>query len=87
MEFPKHHQMIITHNEHHTNYETVASYLERNEDHGGRILISESDKAECIRLNEIWEVQWYPSTPIGFHCVGSYSLEKCLEIINSNEWD
>ena len=83
MKWPKHHQMTITHNEHHTNYESVEQYLERSE----HISISEEDKQECIRLGEIWEVQWYPRTPISFHCVGSYSLEKCIEIIESNQWD
>lgn len=83
MKWPKHIQMFITHNEHHTNYETVKQYLDRAE----HIDISEKDKKKCIRLGEIWEVQWYPNTPISFYCVGSFSLEKCIEIIQNNKWD
>ena len=84
MKFPKHHQMTIMHNEHHTNYEKVEEYLERLERYE-HISISEEDKKQCINLQEIWQIHWYSQTPIGFHCVGSYSLERCLEIINKNE--
>lgn len=81
--FPRHHQLYITHNEHHTNYESVADYLSRDE----RIIITPEDKQECIRLNEIWEIQWYPETPISFYCVGAPTLEKALQTINSLDWD
>jgi len=83
MKFPKHHQLVITHNEHHTSYETVESYLDRDE----RIEITKEDRDECIRLGEIWEIQWYPNTPISFYCVGGPSLERCLQVINAQEWE
>jgi hypothetical protein len=83
MDWPKHHQLYVTHNPHHTNYETVEQYFE-NEDN--RIDIHTEDIKDCIRLGEIWEVQWYPITPMGFYCVAAASLERCLEIINSQEW-
>ncbi len=78
MKFPDHHQLYITHNGHHTNYESIEDYVKDNE----RIDISNEDKQECMRVNEIWEIQWYPITPIGFYCVAASTLEKCLELMN-----
>ena len=81
MNFLKHHQLFITHNGHHTNYESVKDYLDCND----RIEITPEDREECIRLNEIWELQWYPETPIGFYCVGAPTLENCVQLANSYE--
>ena len=78
MKFPKHHQLFISHNQHHTNYESVRDYLDR--DNGAEI--SPEDREECIRLNEIWEIQWYPETPISFYCIGAPTLERCIELAN-----
>lgn len=81
LKFPKHHQLYITHNEHNTNYEKVSQYLE----HYDHIDITEEEKKKCIQLNEIWELQWYPMTPISFYCVAASTLEKCMELALEKE--
>ena len=60
-------ELILTHNPHLTNYETVAEYLGR---------LGESDfvngaagEAAAIERNELWVLQWYPDTPVGFWIV------------------
>ena len=76
MKFPKHKaSMSITHNEHTTNYESIREYLDSEwfEDE------SEEDKQECIKAGEIWELQWYPDTPIGFYRVFAPTFEKVVE--------
>lgn len=84
MKFPKHHQLCITHNGHFINYETIAQYIE------GCDYLNNMDKKDvqkCIETNQIWEIQWYPYTPISFYSVAASTLERCLEIINSQIWD
>jgi len=85
--FPKNHQMTISRNEHRTNYESVQEYF--SECGGGwkEDDILPEDLKECILKDEIWEVQWYPRTPISFYYVAAATLERCLEIINSKEWE
>lgn len=87
MKFPKHHQMYISHNEHRTNYESVEQYFSGGYGKRNKEDILPEDLKECIKEDEIWEIQWYPKTPISFHHVAAASLERCLEIINSQEWD
>lgn len=74
--FPGHKaSMIIRHNDHTTMYMSIAEYLDTD------IFGDESKEAkqECIAADELWELQWYPDTPIGFYKVFGPSLERCLE--------
>ena len=85
MKLPKHHILSIEHNPHKSSYETVQQYLD-NYDHL-KALIIEEDLKICIESNELWQIQWYPFTPISFNVVISYSLERCLELINEELYD
>lgn len=58
---------------HAANYETVDQWLERDDCPCPCV-----DLDEMRRLNEVWEVQWYPSTPIGSHRVAASTLELAL---------
>jgi hypothetical protein len=40
------------------------------------------DKAEILEKEEIWTVQWYPNTPVGFCIVAAATLERALELAN-----
>ena len=68
--------MTIEHQPHACNYMSAEEYLatEWAPD------ISDEDKAECIRTGQIWEIHWYPNTPVGFNCVGAPTLERAIEI-------
>lgn len=78
MEFPKHMSLHISHNPHKEYYETVKQYLDNYEQF--RDCISKEDLEICIKENELWELHWYPNTPIVFHKIHSYSLKRCLEL-------
>ena len=78
MEFPRHEcGLFLTHNECKDYYETVEEWLkdEHNEEHA---YWPDGEWEKAIETNEIWVLQWYPDTPVGFHCVAASTLETCL---------
>lgn len=84
MKLPKHIGCIIRHNQHALYYETVEDYLARpgtDED------VSAGDRMEMIRTGEVWEIQWYPGTPVGFCVVYAPTLERALELAKADEPD
>jgi hypothetical protein len=83
MKFPKHLTMSIHHNDHKNVYESILQFIERNE--WLRECITKEDLIICIEKDELWEIQWYPTTPISFNKVMSFSLERCLELVNEIE--
>lgn len=85
MKFPKHLTLHINHNDHESSYEKIEDYLKDRHIKPEDIL--PEDREQIIRTNSIWEVQWYPRTPISFYYVAAATLERCLEIINSQEWE
>lgn len=38
-------------------------------------------KQSCIKANEIWEVQLYPETPIGFEYLVTHDFGEVIEFI------
>ena len=86
MNLPKHLMLIISHNDHKSCYEDMSSYLNFEPMNRIENLTPEEIKI-CIENNEIWEIQWYPETPIGFHYVCAPTLEGCLEKINAQDWE
>lgn len=83
MKLPEHIGMHLRHNQHKLYYETVEDYLGRDES-----LMHEmapADLAEMIRTGEIWELQWYPDTPVGFCIVYAPTLERALALANADE--
>ena len=78
MKFPEHKASLhLTHNDHKSCYETVAEVAD-DDWHKGT-WISEEEKALSIKHNDMWEIQWYPETPIGFYKLSAYNLNKLLE--------
>ena len=79
-QLPKHKvSLCITHNDHKSCYRTVKRELEKRSDLGSEPdFESEEEKQRCIELDELWEVTWYPNTPIGSICVGASTLDKAL---------
>jgi hypothetical protein len=73
---PKHKcGLFLTHNEHKNIYQTAEEYI-KNEDH--TTWESEEHKQKAINTNEIWTLQWYPETPIGFYEISAPTLEDLL---------
>lgn len=77
MIFPKHVTMHITHNPHLAYYMTVEEYL-------GELsgINMHEDRERMIATGEIWEIQWYPTTPIGSYTVCAATLGRALELAN-----
>jgi hypothetical protein len=40
---------------------------------------SEEELAKSIATGEVWEIQWYPDTPVGFYRVCAATFEAALE--------
>jgi hypothetical protein len=36
---------------------------------------SEDERLKAIAENSVWTIQWYPTTPVGFCCVGASTFE------------
>ena len=82
MNFPRHKcGLFLTHNEHRDYYQSAQDFIEN--DLESRECPPEwstsTSRQCCIDANEIWELQWYPDTPIGSYCVVGATLEEVLE--------
>lgn len=71
---------FIAHNDHRITYESAAEWLRRRGLNDNEI--APEDRAECIRTDEVWEIQWYPISPAGTRCVVAATLERALERAN-----
>ena len=77
LKFPPHKcSLTLTHNQHKGYYESISDYIGRDD----RIQwVSEEEKQKAVKTNEIWELQWYPDTPVGFYCAGASTLDALME--------
>jgi hypothetical protein len=83
MKFPAHKaSMHLTHNDHLSVYETVKDRIERNSWYEDG-WVSEEQKAKAIETNELWELQWYPETPVGFCKLFAADLDVLLAAANA----
>lgn len=77
----KHSSLSISFNEDNgPNYQTVAEMVEQNDpkDHDW---ISEEEKHKAVLTNRMWEIQWYPDTPIGFCRLCASSLSAVIKAV------
>ena len=65
-------ELSITHNAHRNFYEPLADYAEEID------WVSDEERLLAVKLDEVWEAQWYPNTPIGFCRIGASSLPALL---------
>jgi len=83
MTFPKHKASLhLTHNQHKAYYQTVEQYMEDND---ADCWVSDEQKQKAIATNEIWELQWYPDTPIGFCLLMACDLDVLLRAASDEE--
>lgn len=80
MKLPKHINLSIEHQPHAGGYETIEEWAR-----GGLADVTEGDMAEMLRTGDVWLVQWYPNTPVGFLAVAAATLERALELANAAE--
>jgi len=71
-------ELSITHNAHKTNYETVADTLAWRK--ASAVYCGAQEEMDELKAgDEMWEVHWYPDTPVGFYVVYAATLERALE--------
>lgn len=89
MKLPNHINLHIEHQPHAANYETVEEWLLYNESEPATRFADypAEDRAAMLAAGEIWTVQWYPNTPVGFCCVAAATLERALELANEDDND
>lgn len=61
----------LAHNPHRDVYETVEQYTADFADEWA----SDAEREKAIREDSLWELQWYPDTPVGFYRIMASSLE------------
>jgi hypothetical protein len=75
-------ELMLLHQPHTTAYETVEEYFKNNIDYSSGIdydYCTKEDREECVKTNEIWELHWYPTTPVGFCHYAAPTLERLFE--------
>lgn len=76
--FPKHNcGLYLTHNRHKDMYETVEDLL--NGEDKPDDWATKTSRERAIKNDELWELQWYPDTPVGFHRIYAATLEEVLK--------
>lgn len=76
MWFPKHNiSLSLAHNTHKNYYEPAASYLENL---NGIDWESEEHKKRALETDEVWELQWYPDTPISSYHLAAPTFEELM---------
>lgn len=78
---PKHKcSLELTHNSHKDVYQTAEEWIKEHNMRGDPLgWESEKHKQRAIDTNEIWTLQWYPETRIGFYRVSAPTLEELLK--------
>lgn len=72
--------VYVTVNEHRDMYETAAQWLEK-QDLLGDTLTDTTDevRAKIVARGVVVDVQFYPTSPVGFHRVVHFDLDKALD--------
>lgn len=76
--------MIVSHNDGCApNYMTAKEWIDANQD-----MFDDTPTktiGEMEESGDIWQVQWYPDTPVGFHCVFAASLDQAIDRARGGE--
>ena len=79
--FPKHKcGLHLQHNDHRNVYEPVGQWIVDND---WCTWENEEAKQRAIETDEIWTVQWYPDTPVGFYALAAPTFEELLKLANN----
>lgn len=84
MKLPNHKSgLYLEHNDHRNVYETIEEWLSQRDDMYQ--WKDEESKQRAIATDEIWTLQWYPVTPIGFYAIAAPTLEELLKLAEEVE--
>lgn len=77
--FPVHKcSLHLIHNQHKDYYETCEKYLKDSRD-DMEDWKNEECRKRAIETNELWELTWYPTTPIGSYTIYAPTFEELIE--------
>lgn len=69
--------LFLTHNEFKGYYQTAEEWVKKSP--CPPVWQSGDERKKAIDTNEIWTLQWYPNTPVGFNLIAASTLENLLE--------
>lgn len=83
--FPQHKcGLMIQHNEHKSFYMTAKEQIDQWGENGPA-WESEELKQKSVETDEVWMMQWYPQTPVGFYQIAAPTIEDLLRFAKSYE--
>ena len=74
--------LTLEHNPHKDIYLTVQEWIELTDESHMYQWKDDADKQEAISTDELWTLQWYTDTPIGFYAVAASTISKLLDLAN-----
>lgn len=84
IELPRHDcSLAMEHNPHKMYYQTVKEFISRIEEHLETEWENEESKKRAIETNELWEMRWYPDTPMRFNLAYAPTFQELLDFVNS----
>lgn len=75
--------LSLTHNEHKNYHYTAQQEIESNPDYYDDESFPSGEREKCIAANELWTLQWYPDTPVGFNVIHASTLEAILVAVRA----
>jgi len=76
--------LFLEHNPHHVYHDTIEEYVENIQLQEIWDLISLEEKASMLARDELWVLQWYPETTVGYNIVIGSTLERVIEAAHDN---
>lgn len=85
---PRHSASLhLTHNQHLAYYRTVAEEDQDATDRGQPwSWVSPAQREKACLTNELWELQWYPHSPVGSYCIYAADLSALLTYVEAQSW-
>jgi hypothetical protein len=80
MNLPNYISLTIDHNPHKVTYKSAQQWFEDKEIFDRSPDYSPEIRQKCIERDSIWQIIWYPDTPVGFCEVIAPSLEEALNL-------
>ena len=77
----KYSSLTISYNQHAVDYTDAITAIRDGYTYTNCEWVSEEEKSLALLNNSVWEIQWYPDTPVGSHSVAGTTLNGCLKYI------
>jgi hypothetical protein len=68
--------LYLSHNEHRDVYESVEQFYNPED------FTSPEEWQKAVETDEVWSLQWYPNTPVGFNRILASSLEAVQQALD-----